>query len=61
VALLSETQLKPHESFFIPNYHFHRTDRFPRRKVGTAVAVRKDIPYKHADLPPFISLEAVEV
>jgi hypothetical protein len=26
-ALLSETHLKSHERFFIPNYHFHRTDR----------------------------------
>jgi hypothetical protein len=25
VALLSETHLKPHERFFIPNYHFYRT------------------------------------
>jgi hypothetical protein len=32
VALLSETQLKPQERFFIPNYHFYRADRFPGRK-----------------------------
>jgi hypothetical protein len=25
VALLSETHLKPHERFFIPNYHIYRT------------------------------------
>jgi hypothetical protein len=29
VALLSETHLKPHKRFFIPNYHFHRIDRMP--------------------------------
>jgi hypothetical protein len=33
VALLSETHLKPHERFFIPNHHFYRTDRFPERKA----------------------------
>jgi hypothetical protein len=32
VALLSEAHLKPHERFFIRNYHFYRTHRFPGRK-----------------------------
>jgi hypothetical protein len=32
VSLLSETYLKPHQRFYIPNYHFCRTDRFPGRK-----------------------------
>jgi hypothetical protein len=41
VAMFSETHLKPHERFFIPNYHFYRTDRFPGRK---------NIPHKHVDL-----------
>jgi hypothetical protein len=41
VALVSETHLKPLESFFIPNYHFYRTVRFPGRK---------DIPHNHIDL-----------
>jgi hypothetical protein len=61
VALLSETHLKPHERFFIQNYHFYRTDRFPGRKSGTAVAVRKGIPHNHVDLPPLISIEATGV
>jgi hypothetical protein len=61
VALLSETHLKPHERFHIPNYHFYRTDRFPERKGGTAVAVRKGIPHNHADLPPLVSVEATGV
>jgi hypothetical protein len=47
VALLSETHLKPHERFSIPNYYFYRTDRHPGRKGGTAVAVRKGIPHNH--------------
>jgi hypothetical protein len=29
VASLSDTHLKPHERFFVPNYHFSQTDRFP--------------------------------
>jgi hypothetical protein len=28
VILLLETYLKPHERFFIQNYHFYGTDRF---------------------------------
>jgi hypothetical protein len=61
VALLSQTHLKPHERFFIPNYHFYRTDRFPGRKGGTCVAVRKGIRHDHVDLPPLVSIEATGV
>jgi hypothetical protein len=61
VALLSEAHLKPHERFFIPNYHFYRTDRFPGRKGGTTVAVRKDISHGYVDLLPFVSIEATGV
>jgi hypothetical protein len=60
-ALLSETHLKPLERFFIPNYYFYRTDRFPGKKGGTAVAVRKCIPHNHVDLPPLNSVEATGV
>jgi hypothetical protein len=41
VALFSETHLKSHERFFIPNYNFYRMDRHPGRKGGTAATVRK--------------------
>jgi hypothetical protein len=61
VALFSQTHLKPHERFCIPNYHLYRTDRFPGRKGGTAVAVRKLIPHNHVDLPLLISVEATGV
>jgi exonuclease III len=47
VALFTETHLKPHERFFIPNYpsyHFYRTDRYPGRKGGTGLAVKKAPP-----------------
>jgi hypothetical protein len=61
VALFSETHLKPHERFFIPNFHFYRTDRHRDRRTGTAVAVRKGIPHKHVDIPPLTSVEAIGV
>jgi hypothetical protein len=61
LALISQTHLKSHETFFIPNYHFCRTDRFQRRTGGTAVAVRKGIPHNHADLPLLVSTEATGV
>jgi hypothetical protein len=38
-TLLSETRLKPHGWFFIPNYHFYRTDGFPGSNCGRVVAV----------------------
>jgi hypothetical protein len=41
VTLFSETHLKSHETFIIPNYHFYRTGRFPERK---------GIPHNHVDL-----------
>jgi hypothetical protein len=41
VALLSETHLKPHERFCIPNYYFYWTDCFPGRK---------GIPHNHINL-----------
>jgi hypothetical protein len=44
VALFSEAHLKPHERFYIPNFHLYRTDRHPGRKGGTAVEVRKAFP-----------------
>jgi hypothetical protein len=50
MALLSQAHLKHNQRFFIPNYHFYRTDRFPERKGKTAIAVRKGIPHNHVDL-----------
>jgi hypothetical protein len=61
MALFSGTYLKPNERFFIPNYHFYRTDRYPGTKGTTAVAVRKGISHNHVDLPPLVSVEATEV
>jgi hypothetical protein len=55
VALFSETHLKPHERFCIPNYQVYRTDRFPGIKGGTAVAVKKGIPHSHVDYLPLIN------
>jgi hypothetical protein len=57
VALLLETHLKPHERFFIPNYHLYRTDRLSGKKDVTAVEARNDIPCNHADLSPLASIQ----
>jgi hypothetical protein len=46
LTLFLEPRLKPHERFFIPNYHFYRFDRYPDRKGGAAVAVRKATAHK---------------
>jgi hypothetical protein len=51
VALFSEANFKAHERFFIPNFHFYRTDRFPERKGGTTT------PVSHVDLPVLASRE----
>jgi hypothetical protein len=59
--LCSQRNLKPHERFFIPNYRFYRTDRFPRKKGGTAIAVRKGIPHSHVDLFLLVSIETTGV
>jgi hypothetical protein len=61
VALLSETHVKSHERFFLPNCHFYQTDRFPGRKGGTAIAVRKGIPHNNVDVVPLVSVEATGV
>jgi exonuclease III len=61
VALFSETQLKSHERFFIPNFQIYRINHYQGRKGGTAVAVRKAIHHNHVDLPPLVSIEATGV
>jgi hypothetical protein len=57
----SETHLKPHERFFIPNFYLYRTDCYPGRKGRTAVAVRKGITHNHVNLPPLVSVEATGI
>jgi hypothetical protein len=51
VALFTETHLKPHIRFYIPNYHIYRNNRLDGYKSGTAVAVKKGIPHTYVDLP----------
>jgi hypothetical protein len=55
VFLFSETHLKPHDRFSIPNCHFYRTDHYPGKKCG------KGIPHNHIELPPLVSVEATGV
>jgi hypothetical protein len=61
VAPLSETYMRPHERFFIPNYHLNPTDCFQGRKGRTTIAVRKGIIQNHVDWPTFVSVEATGV
>jgi exonuclease III len=61
VALLSETHLKPHKRFYVPNYQAYRTNRFLSKKGRTAVAVKKGFPHSHVDLSPLVSIEATGV
>jgi hypothetical protein len=61
VALFSETHLKPHRRFYIPNYCIYRNNHLERNKGENAVAVKKGIPYTYVDLPPLLSLEATGV
>jgi hypothetical protein len=43
VALFSETHLKPHLRFEIPNYHIYQNDNIDGNKAGTAVALKNGI------------------
>jgi hypothetical protein len=61
VALLSEICLEFHERFVIPNYHVFRAARFSGFKGGTAVAIRKDIPYNRVDHLHLVSTEATVI
>jgi hypothetical protein len=61
VALFSETHLKHHIRFCIPNYDFYRTDHGDGHKGETAGAVKEGIPHTCIDLPPLLSVEATGV
>jgi hypothetical protein len=58
LTLFSETDLKPHMRFYIPNCDIYRTDSEDGHKGGTAVAVKKGIPWTCVD---FLSVEATGV
>jgi hypothetical protein len=60
-ALFSETLLKPHKIFYIPNYHIYRNDRLDENNGGSVVGVKKEITLTYVDLPPLRSLEATGV
>jgi hypothetical protein len=61
VFLLSQTNVISHGRFLISNNHFYRTGRFPGKKEGNCVVVKKrNSPYR-ADLPFLVSIEATGV
>jgi hypothetical protein len=61
MAVLSETYLKPHMRFYIPNYDIYWMDHEDGYKGRTAVAVKNGIPHTCVDLPPLLSVEATGV
>jgi hypothetical protein len=62
VTLFSATHLKPYERFYFPKYYLYRIDhRHPKRKGGTANAVRKGISHRQLDLPPLVSIEVTGI
>jgi len=61
VALLSETHVKPHDMFYIPNYQLYWTDHFLGIKGRTATAFRNDIAHTHVALPPLVWEEVTRV
>jgi hypothetical protein len=42
VALFTETHLKPHMRFYLPNYDIYWNDGLDGNKGGTAVAVKRE-------------------
>jgi hypothetical protein len=61
VALFSQTNLKPHMRFYIPNYDFCPTDPQEGHKRGSAAAVRKGILHNCVELSPVLPLEVTRV
>jgi hypothetical protein len=61
MALLSETHLKPHKRFFIPNFHIYQTNCFPSLREELLLQSKKCIPHNHVDLPPLVLAEATGV
>jgi hypothetical protein len=57
-ALFSDTHLKPHVRFYIPNYNIYQTEHQDGDKRGTVTAVKKDIPRACVILPLLLSVEA---
>lgn len=53
VTLFTDTRLKTHTRFYIPNYPIYRTDRQDRHKGGTTGVVKKGIRRTYVDLTSF--------
>ena len=60
IALFSETFLKATHHFKLRNYLIYRKDR-PTRGGGTAVAIKREIPHDHIDLPPLLHFEGTGI
>jgi hypothetical protein len=54
VTFFSETYLKSHMTFYIPNYNIYRTNRYEEHDGGIAIAVRRGIPHmRRPSVRPF--------
>jgi hypothetical protein len=61
MALFSETHLKHHMRFYIPQYDIYQTDHEDWHKGGAPITVKKGIPHTCIYLPPALSVEAAGV
>lgn len=52
-----KTFLKPNQTFYIPNYDIHRTDRQDRPGGGTAILIKKSIPHIRLNQTKMTTLE----
>lgn len=57
ILLISETYLKSHLNFYIPNYKVYRLDRFAGTKGGVAIIIKANIKHK---LMNSLNLKVVE-
>jgi hypothetical protein len=57
-TLISQTYLKTHTRFCIPNCDFHWSGRKNDYRRGTAVKINKGTPHVCVNLPPLLSAEA---
>ena len=58
VALINETFLKPHITFRLANYNVIRNDRLDQQNGGTAIVIKRSIPFTEIDR---IVLNSIEV
>lgn len=61
LACITETHLKPNETFKIPGYNNHRSDRINSNGGGVLILIEKSIPYIQSNLPHTPGIETVAI